>query len=195
MGPALEKQDRAFPDSLPTEQIPDDSYEATTFSTVVLYRSVLNDIPLILFLLSVSICFRWITSIIRTNINGDFGQQLASMLAYAPLVSIIFLFGIIAFKRYNVRYMIADDGIKALRGFLSNHQIDAKLEYYQIRGTEIHRSLFNRLLGTGDLHVHGSTSQVIEVAFKGIFDPYRFQKLIQARHRNEVGKSLDITPQ
>ena len=71
----------------------------------------------------------------------------------------------------------------ALRGILSNKQIDAKLEYDQTRGTEIHRTLLQRVVGTGDLHVRGSASNDAEVALHGIRDPYRYQAFVQEYHQ------------
>lgn len=164
------------------------------FSNIVLYRSILNDLPLLIIsLLAVSIAFG-IALFLRASAAHFLGYEQIFIFGLSLISVCIILFAVIFFRRFNVRYLIADDGIKAVRGILSNHQVDAKLEYYQIRGTEIHRSFFERLIGTGDLHVHGSTSNDTEVSFKGIFEPYRYQKVIQERHRlNVQGREAQST--
>lgn len=156
-----------------------------SFPDVVLHRSILNDIPMIVCFLIVGSIAWWMTLSLGVNYQASY-NSLKPLLLFAGVLAVGVACAVVAFRMYNVRYLIANDGIKALRGFLSNHQVDAKLEYYQIRGTEIHRTFFERLVGTGDLVVRGSTGSDTEVALKGIRDPYRFQKLIQARHRLEV---------
>ena len=157
-----------------------------SFPDIVLHRSALNDLPLVIGLLTVTALVLWSTYIYRANGHTLLGRD--PFIALAFFIAIVYAWAALAivYKRFNVKFLIASDGIQALRGFLSNHQVDAKLEYYQIRGTEIHRTFLERLVGTGNLVVRGSSSQDTEVAFKGIRDPYRFQKLIQARHRLEV---------
>ena len=157
-----------------------------SFPDIVLHRSALNDLPLVIGLLTVTALVLWSTYIYRANGHALLGRD--PFIALAFFIAIVYAWAALAivYKRFNVKFLIASDGIQALRGFLSNHQVDAKLEYYQIRGTEIHRTFLERLVGTGNLVVRGSSSQDTEVAFKGIRDPYRFQKLIQARHRLEV---------
>lgn len=156
------------------------------FPNVVLYRSILNDLPLLIISLLVISIALGIGLFLRDSAARLLGYEPLYVFGLSWIGACIILFVVILFRRFNVRYLIADDGIEALRGILSNRQVDAKLEYYQIRGTEIHRSLFERLIGTGDLHVRGSTSNDSEVAFKGISEPYRYQKVIQERHRLEV---------
>lgn len=153
---------------------------------IVLFRSILNDLPHIFIALIVGCVATWLALLPRDLNRLFYGLDLARIFTVILAIGFTIMCIVVAFRRFNVRYIIADDGIKALRGIISNNQVDAKLEYYQIRGTEIHRSLFERLVGTGDLHVFGSTSNVTEVAFKGIFDPYRYQKVIQERHRLEL---------
>ena len=155
-----------------------------SFPNVVLYRSALNDLPLVIIFLLVGGSVLGTCLILREYVPRQlFGYEPITVLSLSLITGCSIVGAVILFRRVNVRYLIADDGIEALRGIISNHQVDAKLEYYQIRGTEIHRNLFGRLIGTGDLHVRGSTSNDTEVAFKGIYDPYRYQKLIQERHR------------
>jgi hypothetical protein len=168
-------------------------------SDIVLYRSVMNDLPLVALPLAISFCLLGAVifySVVNTSprqlVIANFGWLLVVILLVFLLV---FLLGLISYRRFNVRYVIADDGIKALRGILSNSQIDSKLEYYQIRGTEIHRTLFQRLIRTGDLHLRGATGSDVEVCFKGILYPYYFQKVIENRHRIEtLGGPLNYKP-
>lgn len=160
--------------------------KSATLPNVVLFRSIVNDLPLFGAFLLAGNFAAWIIFLMGDFVRSFFGYEPLLMLALVLSVGLVLMSVVIVFRRYNVRYLITDDGIKALRGFLSNHQVDAKLEYHQIRGTEIHRNLFERLVGTGDLHVRGSTSDDTEVAFLGIRDPYHYQQIIEARHRLEV---------
>lgn len=178
--------DHARSDPFDNFQTKKSSEQGTDLKKVVLHRSILNDLPLIVISLIVCISTIRLSMFLNSPSTQVFGYDLLTVMAVSVVVGCSILSAIILYRRFNVRYVIADDGIKALRGILSNNQVDAKLEYYQIRGTEIHRSIFQRIIGTGDLHVRGSTGYDTEVSFKGIYDPYRYQKLIQERHRIEV---------
>lgn len=162
------------------------------FSDIVLFRSVINDLPFLFISLVVIGMAGWFTISLRGFLDAFLGKEAVLSLPAVLIACVSVILIVIAFRRFNARYLIAGDGVKALRGIISNAQVDAKLEYYQIRGTEIRRSLFERLVGTGDLHVRGSTSTDTEVTFKGIYDPYRYQKIIQERHRLEVGGLKDL---
>lgn len=152
---------------------------------IIVYRSLLNDIPFILLFFGGCIAFTLILFKQQTELHSSDWHFLLYR-AILGISGLIFCLSL-AFRKYNVHYQISLDGVQALRGILSNHQVDAKLEYYQIRGTEIHRSYFQRLIGTGDLHIHGSTSIEVQVAFLGISDPYRYDLIIKSR-TNQVRK-------
>ena len=184
--PANQLEDLVLKDSqieLPPEE---NEIEIDPSLNVVLFRSILNDVPLLVAFFVTCIGIFWGSYLIEDSADNLIAEKYSSLLTVIRVSSFLFLCMFIAFRRYDVRYVISSDGIKALRGFLSNHQVESKLDYFQIRGTEIHRSLFERLIGTGDLHVHGSTSDEVEVAFKGIYEPYRYQKIIESRQRLSI---------
>lgn len=155
-------------------------------SEVVLHRSILNDLPLIPGSLVVAGGLSWIAfqkSVAIDLLTGVSSYLLLSVFLGITLIIVLLL---VTFRQFNTRYLIAKDGVKVMRGIFSNNQIEAKLEYYQIRGIEIRRSLFQRFINTGDLHVRGATSDDTEVSLAGIYNPYLYQKLIENRHRVEV---------
>jgi uncharacterized membrane protein YdbT with pleckstrin-like domain len=150
---------------------------------IILCRSALNDLPLLILFVVCGTMFQIVAS--ASSLPSLFIRDFDISTRIAPILAGIgiSLVALVVFRRFNVRYVIDEDGIKALRGILSNNQVDSKLEYYQIRGMEIHRTLFQRLISTGDLHLRGATGNDTEVCFKGILYPYRVQKIIQQRHR------------
>ena len=168
--------------------VKDEKAQLGSCANVVLYRSILNDFPMFITFLLGTLVVSWLTFSFKDTLSVYFRYDPLVVLGLVGVVAFAFMGLVSVYRRSDVKYLISDDGIQARRGFLSNHQIDAKLEYYQIRGTEIHRSLFERLIGTGNLLIRGSGSadNNREIAFKGISDPLRYQKLIQSRHRLEV---------
>ncbi|MCO6431762.1 MAG: PH domain-containing protein [Deltaproteobacteria bacterium] len=186
-------QNRAVNSALHSEKADRSPPHPQVTRDIKLYRSLRNDLPLVIASLAIAALLTLFTMPNQRLLGRMVDAQPLAILAGVLAVGFGVVCTIMLLRRFNFRYLIANDGIKALRGIISNNQVDAKLEYYQIRGTEIHRSLFQRLVGTGDLLVRGSTSNDTEVAFKGIYDPYRYQKIIQDRHRVEAGATPDRT--
>jgi hypothetical protein len=153
---------------------------------IVLHRSLLNDLPIILSLIATFCILLWFTFVYREWLITLVSFEPFLLLALVIVFASVLVGALVAYRRYDVKYLISGDGIEARRGFLSNDQIEAKLEYYQIRGTEIHRTLFQRFIGTGDLLVSGSGTDDREVSFHGISRPSYYQLFIQSRHRLEA---------
>jgi hypothetical protein len=143
--------------------------------------SILNEVPQVLFSSLVALGMA-----IALHLHSDFwlhelGAAFPVVLWGMPILILLGSVLLFFYRRYNVQYQILENGVTALSGFLSLTQIEAKLDYRQIRGTEIHRTVFDRLVGIGDLHVCGATSSGIAISLRGIRDPYYYQHIIQQR--------------
>lgn len=149
---------------------------------IVLFRSLFNDLPIILLFSGGSILFTYFVFNGQSELSIDHWRFIFFR-ALLGLSGLLFCLSL-AFRKYNLRYLISEDSVQTLQGFAPNQQIDARLEFNQIRGSEVHRTYFQHFIGTGDLHIYGSTSYEVQVIFSGISNPCKFDKIIQSRRKS-----------
>ena len=83
------------------------------------------------------------------------------------------------YDRYNVRYVLDERGIETREGRLSLNQKINRIRFEDIRSIEIKQSLFDRILGIGQLEIGTSGTGGIEICIEGVGAPREIQELIQ----------------
>lgn len=105
---------------------------------------------------------------------------------------------VIAWRIYDVRYVVDPKGIESLIGRISLQQRITRIRYEDIRSVETEQSLIERALNVGTVLVGTSGTSGVEIAMKGIAAPKEVQDMLQrerdARHKaalETVQKVLD----
>ena len=105
---------------------------------------------------------------------------------YLPVFGLpVLLVLVILLQRvYNNRYTVCEDYIREVTGLLSLHKKDARIEFWNIRGVEIDRSIIGRMVNTGDLHIGSAMQSDPEICFWGVRNPSRVRDLILKRAKH-----------
>ncbi len=123
-------------------------------------------------------------------ISGDLivvsGFALSLRLPLFWLIPAGFLFlGIL--RIYDVRYAIGTEGMQAQVGNLGLVQRTTNVRFSDVRSAETFQTLFERLLGVGDVEVGTAATGGVEVVFEGIASPHEVQAMIQ-RERDRLSE-------
>lgn len=168
-----------------TEQL--EAVKLAEEESIVLYRSHLGELPAIL-LLIVSFVAMFFLSMqypesiqrIPIQINPDLSFNLV-----IPLFGIIpiVIMGYLTHALCNFRYTIGPDFISETEGLVSSKKVDRRIEFDFIRGVEIERTLFGRIVNVGNLKIGSAMSSEIEICFQGIRDPSLWRDVVLLKMR------------
>ena len=87
---------------------------------------------------------------------------------------------------YNYKYIISDDYVLDYEGVLSFKMRETRVEYEHVRGIEVDKTLYQRMLGLGDIKIGSAMKNDVEVMLKGIYDPNYYKDIIENRLRRHV---------
>ena len=93
----------------------------------------------------------------------------------------VLVYGYIMLQRYSWRFTIDENRISRHKGIISRNQQSIRLA--DLRSVELNQSLWQRLMGLGDLSFYSSGSDDAEVRFFGIHSP--------ATHRDKIYGAID----
>lgn len=99
-------------------------------------------------------------------------------LYFLPPIVLAFL---LIHRLYDSKYVIGKDYIRALHGLLSFKKQDIRLEYMDIRGIEINRGLYGRVVNTGVLTIGTAMMEKEEMNIKDIYNPSFYRDIILKR--------------
>jgi len=155
-------------------------------SALIFYRTPLAFLPeILIFLILVvgaiisSVAFP--DTVQKVNLGIEISLSLAALF---PLV-----FGSVLLHRlYNSRYTIAPESVRATHGILSFVREDSEIQVADIRGIEVHRNLYGRVLNVGSLEIGTAAHHGREIVIKHVYDPSHIRDLILDR-KNKVLKN------
>jgi len=151
--------------------------------TIVIPKVWRSEVPrlIVLALLAVasvvlSQLFPW--SVLTAPIGSIGGYQVSLSL---PLFWLLPLMGFfeVAFRIYNVRYLIDARGIEARIGILSLNQSITRIRFEDIRSIETHQTLLERILNVGLIEMGTAASAGVELVFRGVARPKEVQDMLQ----------------
>lgn len=159
---------------------------------IVLYRSAFDAGPaglagVLLLIASIPLSFAIPASVQYINLGRLFDHALSlpiPLFALPPIVMIVCAIH----RLYNCRYVISHDHVLAVAGLLSMSMKDTRIDYENVRGIEIVRSLSQRIFDVGDLKVGSSMQDQIEIEMRGIRQPNKYRELIERRIRKYSAK-------
>jgi hypothetical protein len=105
-------------------------------------------------------------------------QQTYHWINYIVPAWMSYLFLVILYRRYSRRYQIMPYGVEIKIGLIQRNQ--TRLEYTHTRGVNLSQTIFERIVGFGDIHV--ATSGVdTELLITGIIKPSFYTDIIKER--------------
>jgi hypothetical protein len=93
----------------------------------------------------------------------------------------ISLAGLLVNKLYDSKFIIGKDYIRAIHGLLSFSKQDIRLEFMDLRGIEIDRGLYGRIVNTGIMTIGTAMMEQEEIVIANIYNPSYYRDLILKR--------------
>jgi uncharacterized membrane protein YdbT with pleckstrin-like domain len=89
----------------------------------------------------------------------------------------VYLIAVVLYRRYSWRYKIDDATIESREGIIARkvHSIRIK----DLRNINVNQSLWQRVVGVGDVEFSSAGGSGIEVVFKGVDDPMQVKAVAQ----------------
>lgn len=84
-----------------------------------------------------------------------------------------------AYRIYNVRYSVDARAIEMRRGILSFRQNITRIRFEDIRSIEARQTVFEQMLGIGNIAIGTAANSGLEIGFEGIANPREVQQVIQ----------------
>ncbi|MCB9030143.1 MAG: PH domain-containing protein [Deltaproteobacteria bacterium] len=155
------------------------------FKTVNVYRSPLAELPGIVIFFGLFISMFYFNREYPDTIQ-HIPLQLGDMLYFdisLPLFGIlpILSFAYVAHRLLDDKYVIDQDSLREISGLLSFNKKDMRIQFENIRGIEIDRNLYERLVNVGDLKVGSAMHEGIEAHLAGIRNPSKYRDIILER--------------
>ncbi|MCB0310570.1 MAG: hypothetical protein KDD42_05015 [Bdellovibrionales bacterium] len=149
---------------------------------VIFRRSIWSEGPLCLLLgifivLSALFSLRFPVTIELIPLDALGLKQIAlpiPLLGFIPLLLAI----VLAHRLFDAVYIIDREYVRSLHGFLSLRKHDVRLEYQDLRGVEIDRGIYGRIVNTGDLKIWSLMPSEVELLLSGVRDPSSYRDLI-----------------
>ena len=86
----------------------------------------------------------------------------------------------------NERYTIGKDYVRTVCGLLSLYKSDIRVKCHDIRGVDIERSIFGRILNTGDILIGSALNADMVFRMRGLSNPSLYRDIILERAEHEL---------
>ncbi len=93
----------------------------------------------------------------------------------------------VAWRIYNVRYVVDELGIESWDGILSLKQQITHVRHEDVRSIETDQSVLERILDVGEVQIATAATGGVEITFQGVPSPKKMQNWLQAK-RDKVQK-------
>ena len=105
-----------------------------------------------------------------------------------PLLGIFpLIFGaVLVMRQFNFKYVIDKDHVRSFTGIISFKLHDKRIDFQNIRGVEIKRSLLDRLFDVGDIAIGSAMRSQDEMIMYGVKNPEYYRDIIERRFKDYV---------
>lgn len=112
-------------------------------------------------------------------LNGDQHFSLeAQRVAYVVIVAVfVYLVAVVVYRRYSWAYTIDGETVESREGIIARKVKSIRVQ--DLRNINVNQSLWQRLLGVGDVEFSSAGGSGIEVTFLGVDDPLSVKALAQ----------------
>ncbi|HEY5683552.1 MAG TPA: PH domain-containing protein [Sulfuricaulis sp.] len=97
----------------------------------------------------------------------------------------VYLIAVVIYRRYSWAYTIDNDTIESREGIIARKVKSIRI--HDLRNINVNQSLWQRLLGVGDVEFSSAGGSGIEVIFFGVDDPLTVKALAQRKQGNRPG--------
>ncbi len=102
---------------------------------------------------------------------------------YVVIIAVfVYLVAVVIYRRYSWAYMINDETIESREGLIARKVCSIRVR--DLRNINVKQSLWQRLIGVGDVEFSSAGGSGIEVSFRGVNDPLQVKSLAQRMQGN-----------
>jgi uncharacterized membrane protein YdbT with pleckstrin-like domain len=102
---------------------------------------------------------------------------------YVVIVAVfVYLIAVVIYRRYSWAYTIGSETIESREGLIARKVKSIRVQ--DLRNINVNQSLWQRLMGVGDVEFSSAGGSGIEVSFRGVSDPLRVKSLAQRMQGN-----------
>jgi uncharacterized membrane protein YdbT with pleckstrin-like domain len=118
--------------------------------------------------------------------------------AFALALPLMLLYGLgliivlwVLYDHFSRRYLVTDSRVSVRLGLLSHHV--SEIDILDIRDIQMRQSLWQRILGTGDLFFGSAGRPEDEVVFEGVKHPAKVKELVRdlKQYQREADRYLE----
>ncbi len=89
----------------------------------------------------------------------------------------VYLLAVVIYRRYSWAYTINGETIESREGLIARKVKSIRIQ--DLRNINVNQSLWQRLVGVGDVEFSSAGGSGIEVSFRGVNDPLQVKSLAQ----------------
>jgi uncharacterized membrane protein YdbT with pleckstrin-like domain len=105
---------------------------------------------------------------------------------YVVIVAVfVYLIAVVIYRRYSWAYTINGETIESREGLIARKVSSIRVR--DLRNINVKQSLWQRLLGVGDVEFSSAGGSGIEVSFRGVSDPLQVKQLAQRTQGKSPG--------
>jgi uncharacterized membrane protein YdbT with pleckstrin-like domain len=102
---------------------------------------------------------------------------------YVVIVAVfVYLLAVVIYRRYSWAYTIDGETIESREGLIARKVSSIRVR--DLRNINMKQSLWQRLMGVGDVEFSSAGGSGIEVSFRGVSDPLQVKSLAQRMQGN-----------
>jgi len=102
---------------------------------------------------------------------------------YVVIVAVfVYLIAVVIYRRYSWMYVIDGETIESREGLIARKVCSIRVR--DLRNINVKQSLWQRLMGVGDVEFSSAGGSGIEVSFRGVGDPLQVKSLAQHMQGN-----------
>src|SRR3989344_5594063 len=102
---------------------------------------------------------------------------------YVVIVAVfVYLLAVVIYRRYSWAYTINGETIESREGLIARKVKSIRIQ--DLRNINVNQSLWQRLMGVGDVEFSSPGGSGIEVSFRGVSDPLQVKSLAQRMQGN-----------
>jgi uncharacterized membrane protein YdbT with pleckstrin-like domain len=105
---------------------------------------------------------------------------------YVVIVAVfVYLLAVVIYRRYSWAYMINGNTIESREGLIARKVKSIRVQ--DLRNINVNQSLWQRLMGVGDVEFSSAGGSGIEVVFRGVDKPLQVKQLAQRMQGKSPG--------
>jgi len=117
-------------------------------------------------------------------LKGDqyFSAPNLRVVLVAIVAVFVYLFAVVVYRRYSWAYTIDGETIESREGLIARKVSSIRVR--DLRNINVRQTLWQRLMGVGDVEFSSAGGSGIEVSFRGVSDPLQVKSLAQRMQGN-----------